>query len=75
MILYKKSEFFCPDSTTSSLFLRKYSHKLMNFEKYKTFTAQDFVFDDDFREILAGKLAPPPGPPVGYPVTPFNVTV
>jgi hypothetical protein len=30
----------------------------MNFEKYKTFTAQDFVFDDHFREILAGKLAP-----------------
>jgi len=29
----------------------------MNFEKYKTFTAQDFVFDDHFREILAGKLA------------------
>jgi hypothetical protein len=29
----------------------------MNFEKYKTFTAQDFIFDDHFREILAGKLA------------------
>ena len=31
---------------------------MMNFEKYKTFTAQDFVFDDDFREILTGKLEP-----------------
>jgi transmembrane sensor len=30
----------------------------MNFEKYKTFTAHDFVFDDHFREILAGKLEP-----------------
>jgi len=30
----------------------------MNFEKYKTFTAQDFVFDDHFRDILAGKLTP-----------------
>ena len=30
----------------------------MNFEKYKTFTAHDFVFDDDFREILAGKSGP-----------------
>lgn len=31
---------------------------MMNFEKYKTFTAQDFVFDDDFREILTWKLEP-----------------
>jgi hypothetical protein len=31
---------------------------MMNFEKYKTFTAQDFVFDDDFREILTGKFEP-----------------
>ena len=30
----------------------------MNFEKYKTFNAQDFVFDDHFRDILAGKLTP-----------------
>lgn len=30
----------------------------MNFENYKTFTANDFVFDDHFREILAGKLEP-----------------
>jgi hypothetical protein len=30
----------------------------MNFENYKTFTAHDFVFDDHFREILAGKLEP-----------------
>lgn len=30
----------------------------MNFEKYKTFTAQDFVFDDHFRDILAGKITP-----------------
>jgi transmembrane sensor len=30
----------------------------MNFEKYKTFTAQDFVFDEHFREMLAGKLEP-----------------
>ena len=30
----------------------------MNFEKYKAFTAHDFVFDDDFREILAGKSGP-----------------
>ena len=30
----------------------------MNFEKYKTFTAQDFIFDEHFREILAGKSEP-----------------
>ena len=30
----------------------------MNFEKYKTFTAQDFIFDEHFREILAGKWEP-----------------
>ena len=30
----------------------------MNFDNYKTFTAQDFIFDDHFREILAGKLEP-----------------
>jgi len=30
----------------------------MNFDNYKTFTAHDFIFDDHFREILAGKLEP-----------------
>jgi len=30
----------------------------MNFDNYKTFTAQDFIFDEHFREILAGKWEP-----------------
>ena len=30
----------------------------MNFDNYKTFTAQDFIFDEHFREILAGKSEP-----------------
>lgn len=30
----------------------------MNFDNYKTFTAQDFIFDEHFREILAGKSGP-----------------
>lgn len=30
----------------------------MNFDNYKTFTAHDFIFDEHFREILAGKLEP-----------------